>query len=38
MQNIIYKYKEVNKIDLKNYIINTYELHKYLKLEWKTFE
>jgi 5-methylcytosine-specific restriction enzyme subunit McrC len=38
MQNIIYEYEEVNNIDLKSHIINTSELHKYFKLEWKTFE
>jgi 5-methylcytosine-specific restriction enzyme subunit McrC len=38
MQNIIYEYEEVKNSDLKDHIINTSELHKYFKLEWKTLK
>jgi len=38
MQNIIYEYEKVTNDDLKNHIINTSELHKYFKLEWKTLK
>jgi 5-methylcytosine-specific restriction enzyme subunit McrC len=40
VENIIYEYKEIEEKykDLKNYIINTSELHKYFKLEWKTLK
>ncbi|MFX4154005.1 McrC family protein [Aliarcobacter butzleri] len=38
MQNTIYEYEEIkeeNNKELKNYIINTTELHKYFTLDWK---
>ena len=43
MQNTIYEYEEIKEDSehykkLKNYIINTTELHKYFKLDWKTLK
>ncbi|MFW2554930.1 McrC family protein [Aliarcobacter butzleri] len=38
MQNTIYEYEEIkeeNNKELKNYIINATELHKYFTLDWK---
>lgn len=32
--NIIYEFAEIKHEDLKSYIINTPELHKYFKLDW----
>ncbi len=38
MSNTIYEYEEVTNNDLKDHIINTSELHKYFKLEWRTLK
>lgn len=43
MQNTIYEYEEIKEDSedykkLKSYIINTTELHKYFKLDWKTLK
>lgn len=35
MPNRLYEYSEVNDEELKSYIVNTAELHKYFKLDWK---
>ncbi|MEA1956525.1 MAG: restriction endonuclease, partial [Campylobacterota bacterium] len=37
MINTIYEYSEVNG-NTKEYIINTFKLHKYFKLDWKTLK
>lgn len=34
MSNIIYEYSDITHHNLKSYIINTPELHKYFKLDW----
>ncbi|CAM3602891.1 McrC family protein [Arcobacter aquimarinus] len=38
MQNTIYEYESITNEELKNHIINTTELHKYFKLDWKTLK
>ena len=35
MQNTIYEYESITNEKLKNYIIDTKELHKYFTLDWK---
>lgn len=35
MQNTIYEYESITNEELKNHIIDTTELHKYFKLDWK---
>ena len=35
MQNTIYEYEPITNEKLKNHIINTTELHKYITLDWK---
>lgn len=34
MLNVIYEYTQIKHEDLRSYIINTPELHKYFKLDW----
>ena len=34
IENVIYEYSEVKDPGLKEYIVNTPELHKYFKLDW----
>lgn len=38
MQNIIYEYEEITNEDLKKYIIDNQELHKYFSFDWQVLK